>query len=133
VTKRLRIVEKSSLSSGTKRKGKINKRTKRLDYLLLDVVDETMKQVFRKTGTTVIYDFLENNSHLRRGEIAEKPEVFSAGLERLMVSAARVIEILILKNLYRRLGLAFEEKEGYEFSDYVKELRKFLNSNFVLA
>jgi len=35
--------------------------------------------------------------------------------------------------LYRRLGLAFEEKEGYEFSDYVKELRKFLNSNFVLA
>jgi len=70
---------------------------------------------------------------LRRGEIAEKPEVFSAGLERLMVSAARVIEILILKNLYRRLGLAFEEKEGYEFSDYVKELRKFLNSNFVLA
>jgi len=37
-----------------------------------------------------------------------------------------VIENLILKNLYSKLGLKFEEKEGYEFSDYIKELRKKL-------
>jgi len=92
--------------------------------LLLSVVDETMRQVFREAGIKVIYDFLENNSHLKREEIAEKPEVFSAGLERLMVSAAQMIENLILKNLYCKLGLEFAEKKGYEFSDYIKELRK---------
>ena len=108
VTKRLRSVEK----------------TGRLDDLLLSVVDETMKQVFKDAGAKVIYDYLEDNSDLKREEIAENPEVFSAGLERLMVSAARVVEKLILKNLYRKLGLKFEEKEGYEFSDYVEELRK---------
>jgi hypothetical protein len=108
VTKGLRTVEK----------------TGRLDDLLLSVVDETMRQIFRDAGTKVIYDYLANNSHLKREEIAEKPEVFSAGLERLMVSAARVIENLILKNLYSRLGLKFEEKEGYGFSDYVKKLRE---------
>jgi len=108
VTKRLRSVEK----------------TGSLDDLLLIVVDETLREVFREAGTKVIYDFLGNNSHLKLEEIGEKPEVFSAGLERLMVSAAQVIENLILKNLYRRLGLKFEEKEGYEFSDYIKELRK---------
>ena len=108
VTKRLRTVEKSGS----------------LDDLLFSVVDETMKQVFRDVGTKVIYDYLANNSHLKREEIAEKPEVFSAGLERLLVSAAPVIENLILKNLYSKLGLKFVEKEGYEFSDYIKELRK---------
>ena len=95
-----------------------------LDDLLLKVVDETLRQVFREAGIKVIYDFLENNSHLKREEIAEKPEVFSAGLERLMVSAAPVIEKSILKNLYRKLGLKFEEKESYGFSDYIKELRE---------
>jgi len=29
--------------------------------------------------------------------------------------------------LYSKLGLKFVEKEGYEFSDYVKELRKGFN------
>ena len=95
-----------------------------LDDLLLKVVDETMKQVFRETGAKVIYGYLGNNSHLKREEIAEKPEVFSVGLKKLLGSGAPVIEILILKNLYRKLELKFEEKEGYEFSDYVKKLRK---------
>ena len=95
-----------------------------LDDLLLKVVDETMKQVFRETGAKVIYSYLGNNSHLKREEIAEKPEVFSAGLESLMVSAAQVIENLILENLYRKLGLKFKEKKGYEFTDYIEELRK---------
>ena len=95
----------------------------RLDDLLVDVVDETLKEVFRDEGTRAIYDYLENKSHLRREEIAERPEIFSAGLEMLMVSAAQVIEKMIVKRLYSKLGLRFREREGYEFSDYVKELR----------
>ncbi len=108
MTRRLRTVEK----------------TGSLDDLLLDVVDETLKEVFREEGTKAIYDYLENRCHLKREEIAEKPEVFSAGLEKLMVSAAQVIEKMILRNSYSKLGLRFREKEGYEFSDYVKKLRK---------
>ena len=95
-----------------------------LDDLLLKVVEETLKQVFREEGTKAIYDYLENKCRLKREEIAEKPEVFSAGLERLLVSAAPVIEKLILKNLYSTLELEFEEKKGYEFHDYVKELSR---------
>lgn len=95
-----------------------------LDDLLLEVADEMLKHVFRETGTKVVYDFLESNSNLKQEEIAEKPEVFSAGLERLLGSGALVIEKLILKNLYRKLELRFEEKKSYVFSDYVKNLRK---------
>ena len=89
-----------------------------------EAVDETLKQIFKEDGAKVIYEFLENHSRLRLEEVADKPEVFSASLERLMVSAARVIEQMILKNLYSRTGLKFEEKTGYEFSDYIRELKR---------
>jgi len=95
-----------------------------LDGLLLSAVDETMRRVFSEAGAKVIYDYLENSCYLKREEVAEKTEVFSAGLERLLGSGAPVIENLILKNLYRKIGLKFEEKPGYEFSDYIRELKE---------
>ena len=90
--------------------------------MLFDVIDKTMRQVFRDAGVQVIYDFLEKNSRLKPEEIVEKPEAFSAGLERLLGSGALVIEKLILKNLYRKIDLKFEEKKGFAFSDYVKDI-----------
>jgi hypothetical protein len=99
----------------------------RVDDLLLSAVDETLKQVFKEEGTKVIYDFIENKCHLKLEEIVEKSDIFSAGLERLLISAAPVIEKMILKNLYRKLELEFVEKEGYKFSDYIKEVRERCN------
>jgi hypothetical protein len=61
---------------------------------------------------------------LRLEEADDKPEVFSASLEQLMVSAARVIEKAILKKLYSKMGHKFEEKKGYKFPDYIRELRE---------
>jgi hypothetical protein len=96
----------------------------RLDGLLPLVVDETMRQIFREEGTKVIYDCLESNSLFEWEEIAQNPEVFSAGLEKLLGSAAPVVERLILKNLYLKLGLRFKEKKGCRFPDYMKELKE---------
>ncbi len=91
---------------------------------MLSVVDETLKQVFREAGAKVIYDYLENKCHLKREEITEKTEVFSASLKSLLSSAGPMIEKMILENLYSKLELKFEEKKGYEFSDYIKELKE---------
>jgi aspartyl/asparaginyl beta-hydroxylase (cupin superfamily) len=74
----------------------------RLNNFFAEAVDETLKKIFKKDGAKVIYEFLETHSRLRLEDAADKPEVFSASLERLMVSAARVIEKAILKNLYSR-------------------------------
>lgn len=123
MTRRSRTVEKSSVSSGKMCEIEIGERTERLDDLLLDMVDGAMKRVFREAGAKVIYDYMEHSSSLRREEIAEKTDVFSVDLKRLLGSGAFVIERLILKNLYSRLGLKFKEKEGHGFSDYIKELR----------
>jgi len=76
----LRPVEKSSTSASIKHRDKISKRTEWLDDLLLGMVDETLKQVFREEGAEVIYDYLGNKCHLKRQDIAKNPEDFSAGL-----------------------------------------------------
>jgi len=117
-------LEKSSDLSSMKRKDKVSKRVERLDDLMLNVIDKTLKQFFREAGTMFIYDYLEKNSHLKREEIAEKPEVFSADLRKLLRSGAEVVERMILKNFYSELHLKYEEKGGYEFLDYIKELKE---------
>jgi len=116
-------VENMSVTAA-KFESRIGEETKKLEDLLPNVIDETLKQVFKEEGAKTIYVFIENNSHLKREEIVEKPEVFSDGLEKLLGSGAPVIEKLILKKLYRKLELKFRGKKGYEFSDYIKELRK---------
>ena len=117
-------VEKPTASVNTKRDDEVCEKTGKLNDLLLSAVDETLKQVFKEAGAQVIYNFIENKCHLKREEIAEKPEDFSADLKRIMLSAAAMIEKMILENLYSKLELKFEEKEGYGFSDYLKELRE---------
>ena len=95
-----------------------------MERIFVEAVDETLKDIFRDDGAKVIYDFLENHSSLKLKNVADKPEVFSASLEKLMVSAVRVIEQqVILNNLYSRLGLKFEEKPSHEFSDDIRELK----------
>jgi hypothetical protein len=124
MSEQLRTVEDSSASSAVRRGRNFSRRKRELCLLLLGAIDEELKRVFREEGVAVIYSFVESKYELKREMIAEKPEVFSAGLQRLLVSAAPVMEKLILQKLCGRLGLRFVEKEGYEFSDYVRELRE---------
>jgi hypothetical protein len=117
-------VEKPIALVNPKRRGKHEKEVRSLDNLLFDAVDETLRCIFREEGAKFILDYLENKCHLNRRRIAEELEDFSAGLDRLLTSARPVVEKLILKNLYSKLELRFEEKEGYRLSDYLKELRE---------
>jgi PAS domain-containing protein len=86
-------------------------------------MDETLEQVFKGVGVQVIYASFEKNFQLKRDEIVKNPDMFSAGLERLMGSAAIVIEKLIIKNLQRKIGLDYVDTEDFQFSDNINELR----------
>jgi hypothetical protein len=95
-----------------------------LDTVLFDVLDETLKQIFKEPGTKVIYDFFEKNASLKREEIIEKPKVFTSGLERLLGSAAPVIEKQIMRNLHGKFQLEYVDKEEFEFSLSLQDLRR---------
>ena len=117
-------VEKPTASLNTKRGDEACAKTEKLADLLLSAVDETLKEVFKEAGAEVIYKFLGNKCHLKREEIADKTEDFSAGLEKLLGSATPVIEKMILKSLYAKLQLKYVEKEGYGFSDYLRKIER---------
>jgi len=112
------------MASCSKSENRIGKTRRKSDAMLLAVVDETLEQVFKGIGVQVIYASFEKNFQLKREDIVKNPDVFSAGLEKLLGSAAVVIEKLIIRNLGQRIGLDEVETEGFQFSDKIKELRR---------
>ncbi len=101
----------------------LEKNQKNWNIFFANVVDDTLKQVFKEDGTKVIYDYLEKQAHLKLQDAANKPEIFSDSLKKLMLSAATIIEQHILKNLYSKQGLEYEEKPEFTFSDHINKLR----------
>jgi hypothetical protein len=100
----------------------------KLADLAVRAVHETIGYIFKEAGAKVIFDFLEKTYKLKLEEIVEKPEVFAAGFERLTVSAAFLMERMILENLYSKLNLSFEVRDGYKFADYIEELRRKIDA-----
>jgi len=90
--------------------------------LLLQTIDENLKQIFQETATHIIYQFLENNYSLKREEIPEKLETFMEGLHEFFRSGAHMIEQSILKELHMNFGLKYKSREGYRFTDYIDDL-----------
>jgi len=90
--------------------------------LILQTIDENLKQIFRETATHIIYQFLENNYSLKREEIPEKLETFMEGLNEFFHSGAHMIEQSILKELHVKLGLKYKSRRDYRFMDYIDDL-----------
>ena len=91
---------------------------------LNEVIDSTLKEVFSESATSIIYYYLEMNCKLKAEDIAKNIDTFREGLEQFLSSGALAIEGIITKRLYRHYKLKFENKEGYVFTDYVKDLRR---------
>jgi len=98
-------------------------RGRSFDDLLLETMDDVLKQVFGEEPAKVILKHIKKRYSLEE-EIPERVDVFSDALCKILGSGSVLIENLILKSLYSKLELKFEEKEGYEFSDYIKELNR---------
>ena len=96
----------------------------KLNKLLLNAVDDELKQIFGEAATSIIYNHLEINYSLKREEIPEKLEVFIRGLEEFLSSGAHVVEKMVLKKVYLSFGFQYRIKEGYNFIDHVNELKE---------
>jgi len=72
----------------------------------------------------VVLHFIELNSTVRRGKIAEKPEVFAAELEGIFGGSSTAIEEHIIKNLYSAIGIEYRTVKGYKIQDCIKHAFK---------
>jgi len=99
-------------------------KSKAFDELLLIAIDEALSSL-GESAKQSIYFHVET-SNVTRNKISENLQEFQAGLERIFGIGARFIEILIMKNLYAKIGqpLIMEKSDPLEFIEYVNAAKQ---------
>lgn len=93
---------------------------------LFEAIDDGLLTL-GESGREAIYFHLQNLCSLKREDIPHETKTFVEGMREIFGVGAEVIERSIVKSLYRKLGLKYEEKEGYGFLaylNYAKEMNK---------
>ncbi|MEM3737291.1 MAG: hypothetical protein QXJ75_04310 [Candidatus Bathyarchaeia archaeon] len=100
-------------------------RQKRFNGLLREAIDEGLVSTLGESAAKAVYYHLQKNFAFKNGGTPD-PEAFAEGLEHLFGYGAKFLEKAILKKLYSKAGINFEEKENYTFTDYVNAAKKKL-------
>jgi hypothetical protein len=98
---------------------------KTFEKLLLEAVDEALASLGGSTKQA-IYFHLESKFEISRNEVPQRVQDFADGLERIFGMGARFLEILIMKELYERIGQPLEwgRSEELIFEEYVSAARR---------
>ena len=89
------------------------------EELLLQAIDEGLASL-GDSSRHAIYFHLEKNFNIKKREIPRKIEIFAGAIEKIFGVGADYLEILIMKNLYEKVGGDFEinESSNFAFADY---------------
>jgi hypothetical protein len=96
------------------------KGTRDFEKILLESIDEGLK-VLGESGKHMVFFYLERNCSIRKCDIPKNPEAFVRGLEKIFGAGAPVLEKMILRCMYSKLGLKYEEGKEQRFIDCIKE------------
>jgi hypothetical protein len=100
-------------------------KSKDFEKLLLSSIDQALISLGESVKLSIYFHF-EKNFKVTRNEIPEHLQQFQEALEKIFGVGARFIEILIMKNLYAKIGcpLNMEKNEQLEFIKYVDAARQ---------
>ena len=103
----------------------MTKKSKIFNKLLLRAIDESLNSL-GKSARQSIYFHIKNKFSINRKEIPGNLQEFQEGLETIFGTGARLIEILIMKNLHSKIGcpLVMKKSEHLEFIGYVNESKQ---------
>ena len=96
-----------------------------LRQILLEAVEEGLSSL-GDSPKQAIFFHLEISFEISRDNIPANMTEFSKALEKIFGPGALYLEKLIVKRLYEKLGLEFEETENWNFLEYVDNARKGL-------
>ena len=94
-----------------------------LDDLLLECIDEVLADLLGRRSREAIYDCLERDQSLARTDIPEHMTLFIQLLEETFGKGSRTIRKAVVKRMYEKLEWKFYDNPGYEFIDYMEEIR----------
>lgn len=100
------------------------------DTLLLSAIDETLFSLGESVEQS-IYFHIQAKFNVQRTDIPNKLEEFQRALEKIFGAGARYIEILIMKNLYAKIGqpVNLENIKELEFIRYANAARETFKKN----
>jgi hypothetical protein len=101
----------------------MGEKEKEFEKLFIEAVDEGLGTL-GESGKHMIFFHLDRSHSVKKHEIPKKPEAFARGLEKIFGAGASVLEKLILRSLYSKLGLEYEDVESCPFVDYVNCVRE---------
>lgn len=91
---------------------------------LLDAVDSAFSSLGDSAKQSIYYH-LDNKFKLSKNDIPCRIEDFEDGMEKIFGAGTRFLEVLIMKQLYEKLGtqvnvIKWDESKDFKFVDYVK-------------
>jgi hypothetical protein len=101
---------------------------KEFEKLFIEAVDEGL-ETLGESGKHMIFFHLDKRYSVKRHEIPKKPEAFARGLEKIFGAGASVLEKLIVRSLYSKLGLKLEDLGSRPFADHVNCVREANDAN----
>jgi len=98
-------------------------KTQPFGEILLESIDDSL-QILGEEPKNAVYQYLSTIQSLDKQDIPDRLEDFQSGLKSALGGAARVVERLILRKLFQKIGSTFKETSEYEFAEHVNEARR---------
>jgi len=98
------------------------------EQVFLEATDSALASLGESARQSIYYH-LEKSFRLPKGDIPDHLEDFEDGLEKIFGAGARYIEILIMKQLFQKVGHRLKMIDGkqLEFKNYVVAAEKTFN------
>jgi len=98
------------------------------DSAVLEAVDYGLS-VLGETGRQTVYSFVKMKYQVKREEIPKRLDVFCRASGGLFGAGATVVNKMIAKRLYSRLGLSFIEHEDWTLVEYIEDAKKHMGAS----
>ena len=99
------------------------------EEILLNAIDEEFSSL-GEICQKIIYFYLKNEYTIDRQEIPSNIKVFSQAIESMFKDGAKILQIKIMENLFRKMGYidkCLYDKETLDFVEYLEATKAMIN------
>ncbi len=100
------------------------------EELLLEAIDEELS-LLGESSKVAIYFHLEKTFKIERREIPYRIEEFTDAIERMFGTGAKLVEIRIMKSLFKKVGCTFKSYQSsanLDFTEYIAAIKLAKNN-----
>lgn len=91
--------------------------------VLLESIDESFS-ILGSEPSAAVYQYLVTICSLPRNEIPDRIQDFDTGIKKALGAASKVIERMILRKVFDKLGFALRESQQLDFVDYITDAKR---------